>query len=41
MGKDKARIKELTTLLNHYRDAYYNGSNPEISDYEYDKKEVV
>lgn len=36
MNNDKARIKELTTLLNHYRDAYYNGSNPEISDYEYD-----
>src|SRR5574344_2983 len=36
MENNSQRIKELTTLLNHYRDAYYNGSNPEISDYEYD-----
>lgn len=36
MQKDVKRIKELTTLLNHHRDAYYNNSQPEISDYEYD-----
>lgn len=36
MNEDIKRIKELTTLLNHHRDAYYNGSKPEISDYEYD-----
>ena len=39
--EDIKRIKELTALLNHHRDTYYNGSKPEISDYEYDKKEVV
>lgn len=30
------RIKELVKLLNHYRDEYYNNSNSEISDFEYD-----
>lgn len=30
------RIKELVKLLNHYRNEYYNNSNSEISDYEYD-----
>ena len=30
------RIKELVKLLNHYRDKYYNSSNSEISDFEYD-----
>lgn len=30
------RIKELTTLLNTYRDEYYNNSKSKISDYEYD-----
>lgn len=31
------RIKELVKLLNHYRSEYYNNSNSEISDFEYDK----
>ena len=31
-----SRIKELVQLLNHYRNEYYNNSNSEISDYEYD-----
>lgn len=31
------RIKELVELLNHYRNEYYNNSNSEISDFEYDK----
>lgn len=31
------RIKELVALLNHYRNEYYNNSNSEISDFEYDK----
>lgn len=31
------RIKELVELLNHYRDEYYNNSNSEVSDFEYDK----
>ncbi|MCI9406695.1 MAG: hypothetical protein HFK04_07275 [Oscillospiraceae bacterium] len=31
------RIKELTERLNRYRDAYYNNSISEVSDYEYDK----
>jgi DNA ligase (NAD+) len=30
------RIKELTELLNTYRDAYYNGSKSLVSDYNYD-----
>lgn len=30
------RIRELTELLNTYRDAYYNDSKPIVSDYEYD-----
>lgn len=30
------RIKELVSLLNEYRDAYYNQQNPVVSDYEYD-----
>lgn len=30
------RIKELTVLLNQYRDLYYNHSQSEISDFEYD-----
>lgn len=30
------RIKELTSLLNKYRNSYYNESTSEISDYEYD-----
>lgn len=31
------RIKELTTLLNQYRDKYYNESISVVSDFEYDK----
>jgi len=31
------RIKELVELLNHYRNEYYNNSNSEISDFEYDQ----
>lgn len=31
------RIKELVELLNHYRNEYYNNSNSEVSDFEYDK----
>lgn len=31
------RIKELVEILNHYRNEYYNNSNSEISDFEYDK----
>ena len=31
------QIKELVALLNHYRNEYYNNSNSEISDFEYDK----
>ena len=31
------RIKELTKMLNEYRNAYYNESESIISDYEYDK----
>lgn len=31
------RILELTSLLNKYRNAYYNNSKSLISDYEYDK----
>ena len=34
---DIERIKELTQLLNHYRNEYYNNENSEISDYEYDR----
>lgn len=34
---DISRIKELTKLLNHYRNEYYNRNNSEISDQEYDK----
>lgn len=34
---DITRIKELTKLLNHYRNEYYNKNNSEISDQEYDK----
>lgn len=34
---DIDRIKELTELLNHYRDEYYNLSRPSVSDEEYDK----
>ena len=30
------RIRELVELLNHYRNEYYNNSNSEISDFEYD-----
>ena len=30
------RIKELTILLNTYRDEYYNNSESKVSDYEYD-----
>ena len=30
------RIKELTELLNQYRDRYYNSNDSAISDYEYD-----
>ena len=35
MDKTK-RIKQLTKLLNEYRDAYYNQSESLVSDYEYD-----
>ena len=31
------QIKELVELLNRYRNEYYNNSNSEISDFEYDK----
>lgn len=31
------RIKELVSILNHYRNAYYNKQVSEISDYEYDE----
>ncbi|MCD7996519.1 MAG: NAD-dependent DNA ligase LigA [Clostridiales bacterium] len=34
---DIERIKELTQLLNHYRNEYYNNANSEISDFEYDR----
>ena len=34
---DISRIKELTKLLNHYRNEYYNKNNSEISDQEYDR----
>ena len=30
------RIKELVAQLNTYRNAYYNNSESQISDYEYD-----
>lgn len=32
----KARVEELTSLLNYHNDRYYNLDSPEISDYEYD-----
>ena len=35
MDKTK-RIKQLTKLLNEYRDAYYNRGESIISDYDYD-----
>ena len=35
--KEVERIKELVEQLNTYRDAYYNNSESQISDYEYDK----
>lgn len=34
---DIERIKELTQLLNHYRNEYYNNANSEVSDFEYDR----
>lgn len=34
---DISRIQELTKLLNHYRNEYYNKNNSEISDQEYDR----
>lgn len=34
---DIFRIKELTKVLNEYREAYYNNSDSKISDEEYDK----
>lgn len=34
--KKVERIKELVTQLNTYRNAYYNNSESQISDYEYD-----
>ena len=34
---DILKIKRLVEELNYYRDKYYNESNPEISDSEYDK----
>lgn len=34
---DILKIKRLVEELNYYRDKYYNESNPEISDLEYDK----
>lgn len=34
---DIERIKELTKLLNHHRNQYYNKNNSEISDQEYDR----
>lgn len=37
MGKEIFRVKELTIMLNEYRDAYYNDSESKISDEEYDK----
>lgn len=33
---DTARIQELTTLINNYRDAYYNNNTSFVSDEEYD-----
>lgn len=36
MLKKVKRIKELVTQLNTYRNAYYNNSESQISDYEYD-----
>lgn len=36
MLKKVERIKELVTQLNTYRNAYYNNSESQISDYEYD-----
>ncbi|MCX7714199.1 MAG: NAD-dependent DNA ligase LigA [Clostridia bacterium] len=37
MENPKARIEELTALLNYHNQKYYVEDNPEISDYEYDK----
>lgn len=34
---DIERIKELTQILNHYRNEYYNNADSEISDFEYDR----
>ncbi len=34
--KAKARVEELTAVINYHNDRYYNQDNPEISDYEYD-----
>lgn len=34
--RELKRIKELTILLNTYRDEYYNNSESKVSDYEYD-----
>ena len=31
------KIKNLVTVLNEYRDAYYNRQQPLVSDVEYDK----
>ena len=31
------RIRELTSLLNQYRQEYYTNDNPSVSDQEYDK----
>lgn len=34
--KDRARVKELTDLLNKYNYEYYVNDNPSVSDFEYD-----
>lgn len=31
------RIEQLVELINYHNDLYYNGDNPEIEDFEYDK----
>ncbi|MEQ9229963.1 MAG: NAD-dependent DNA ligase LigA, partial [Cyclobacteriaceae bacterium] len=37
MGDAKARIDQLTDLLNHYNFQYYQNSQSEVSDFEFDQ----
>ena len=37
VDQEKARVKELTDLLNKYSHQYYVEDNPTVSDFEYDQ----